>query len=169
MARPHTLPAARALALLRIVTGGILLTAAAGKLVWYKVGGAVAFPVTSAEWQHDLPARLAAWLQLHSEGVPAAVVRDLLLPNGTLVAGIIAWAQVAAGALLLLGLFTRGAAVMAGLVATVLALIATVGGGTDARPYILLVALTLAFIIGNAGETFGWDGVRRERRRDVLL
>jgi len=169
MARPHTLPAARALALLRIVTGGILLTAAAGKLVWYKLGGAVPFPVTSAEWQRDLPARLAAWLQLHSEGVVAAVVRDLLLPNGSLVAGIIAWAQVAAGALLLLGLFTRSAAVMAGLVAAILALIATVGGGTDARPYILLVALTLAFIMGNAGETFGWDGVRRERRRDVLL
>ncbi len=169
MARPHTLPAARALALLRVVTGGILLTAAAGKLVWFKVGGAVPLPVTSVEWQTVLPARLAGWLQLHTEGLVPAIVRDLLLPNGTLVAGVIAWSQVLAGGLLVLGLFTRGASVLSALVAVILALVATVGGSADARPYILLLALALAFVIGNAGETFGWDGVRRERRRDVML
>jgi uncharacterized membrane protein YphA (DoxX/SURF4 family) len=169
MARPHTLPAARALALLRVVTGGILLTAAAGKLVWFRVGGAVPLPVTSVEWQRDLPARLAAWLQLHTEGIAAAIVRDLLLPNGTLVAGLVAWSQVLAGALLVLGLFTRGASLLSALVAAILALVATVGGNADARPYVLLLALAVAFIMGNAGETFGWDGVRRERRRDVVL
>lgn len=169
MARAHTLPAARALAMLRIVTGGILLTAAVGKLVWYKVGGAVPFPVTSVVWQQELPARLAEWLRLHPAGILAAVVRDLLLPNGLLVAGLMAWSQLIAGLLLLLGLFTRGAASLAALVAAILALLATVRGGTDARPYILLCALALAFLIGNAGETFGMDGVRRERRRDRVL
>ncbi len=169
MARAHTLPAARALAMLRIVTGGILVMAAAGKLVWYQVGGVVPFPVTSVVWQQELPARLAEWLRLHPGGIPGAVVRDLLLPNGLLVAGLMAWSQMIAGSLLLLGLFTRAASTLAAAVAGVLALLATVRGGTDARPYILICALALAFMIGSAGETFGMDGVRRERRRDRVL
>ncbi len=169
MARPHKLPAARALALLRIVVGGILLSAASGKLAWYSLGGVLPVPVTSVEWQRDLPARLALWLQTNTEGMGAAIVRDLLLPHGTLVAGLIAWSQLLAGVLLLLGLFTRTAASMSAVVWAILAVLATVQGGTDARPYVLLLTLAIAFVIGNAGETFGWDGVRRERRRDFRL
>lgn len=169
MPRSHTLPAARALALLRIVAGGILLLAASGKMAWYWIAGAVPIPVTSVTWQRDLPARLAAWLQSHPEGVLGSIVRDLLIPNGLLVAGLVAWAQCLAGALLLVGLFTRASAVLAGVVVAFLALMASIQGAVDARPYVLLLALAIALVIGDAGQTYGWDGVRRERRRDFRL
>lgn len=169
MPRSHTLPAARALALLRLVAGGILLLAASGKMAWYWLAGTIPLPVTSVEWQRDLPARLTVWLQSHPTGVLASIVRDLLLPNGLVVAGLVAWAQCLAGALLVVGLFTRASAALAGIVVAFLALLASTQDGNDWRPYVLLLALAIALVIGDAGQTFGWDGVRRERRKDFRL
>lgn len=165
MARPDHTPAAHALALLRILVGGILIVAAFGKMTFYAVGGAVPLPVASAVWQRELPARLALWLQGSSDGVTAAIVRDLLIPNGPLVAGGIAWLQLTAGALLVLGLFTRTAAAASALVAAALTLAASAAGGVDQRPYQLLLAMSIAFIAGNAGHSWGLDAWRAEQRR----
>ena len=169
MPRTHTLPAARALAFLRIVTGAGLLFAAYGKLVIYKFGGVLPLPVTSLHWQVELPTRLAAWLSRHPEGIPAAIMRDLLLPHGPLVAGCIAWSQVVAGALLLVGLRTRIAAALTALVSLALALAAGWSDTNGARPYWMLMALAIALFVGGAGDTMGLDGWRRERRRDREL
>lgn len=169
MIRSHALPAARALALLRIVTGGIFLVAAFGKMTLFKVGGVLPLPVTSLHWQVELPTRLASWLAQHPDGIGAAVVRDLLLPRGALVAGIVAWAQALAGVMLVLGFRTRLAAFLAGLVSLALAIAAGWRDSADTRPYVMLLALSIAFLLGKAGETFGIDGWRRERRRDREL
>lgn len=166
MIRSHALPAARALALLRIVTGGIFLVAAIGKMTLFKLGGMLPVPVTSLHWQVELPTRLAAWLAQHPAGMGAAIVRDLLLPRGALVAGIVAWSQALAGAMLVLGFRTRLAAFLAALVSAALAVAAGWRDSADTRPYVMLLALSVAFLIGNAGETVGVDGWRRERRRD---
>lgn len=165
MTRHPAVPAARALAFLRIVTGGVWLWAAVGKLTLHPVQG-IPVPVVSLVWQRDLPARLAGWLAAHPEGTLAAVVRDLLLPNGPLVAGLVLWAQIVAGVLLVLGLRTTLASLIALAVAGSLAVVAGARGGLEARPYLLLAALALAFLLGRAGETAGLDGWRRERRRD---
>ncbi len=157
--------AARALSFLRVMTGGIFLVAAAGKMAIHVFAGFLPMPVASLGWQLELPARLAAWLASHPTGTLTAIVRDLLIPNGTLVAGMIAWGQTLAGLLLVLGLYTTLASSLAVLVAVTLAVAASVHGAMDARPYAFLIALSLAFIVGRAGETFGVDSWRRERRR----
>ncbi|MES2304775.1 MAG: TQO small subunit DoxD [Gemmatimonadota bacterium] len=166
MTRTYTLPAARALAFLRIATGAGLLLAAWGKLTMYKVGGAVPLPVVALHWQLELPERLALWLASHPTGLWAAVVRDLLLPHGALVAGLIAWAQVIAGVMLLIGLRTRLAATLAVIVSIALALAAGWRDAGDVRPYLMQIMLCIALLIGGAGDTLGLDGWRRERRRD---
>lgn len=169
MPRTNTLPAARALAFLRVVTGAWLLVAAGGKMAMYQVGGALPLPVAALHWQVEFPTRLAAWLSQHPAGITAAIVRDLLLPHGALVAGLIAWSQVLAGILLLIGLRTRIAAALAALVSIALSLAAGWRDPNDARPYVMLVALSIALLIGGAGDTLGLDGWRRERRRDREL
>jgi uncharacterized membrane protein YphA (DoxX/SURF4 family) len=158
--------AARGLTLLRLVAGSIYLYAGAGKLTWYTVAGVIPLPVVSLTWQMELPARLAAWLASHPTGALAAVVRDILIPNGMVVAAAVAWGQAIVGAMLLLGLFTSAASVAAALIAGTLAVAAASQGPVDARPYILLIALCVAFIVGRAGHTAGLDAWRHERRRN---
>ncbi|MFZ9690211.1 MAG: hypothetical protein ACO3DS_10285 [Phycisphaerales bacterium] len=162
MARPDHAPAARALALLRVLVGGILLFASVGKLTLYSVGGLVPLPVASAAWQRGLPARLGLWMQGASDGVGLAIVRDLLIPNGPLVAGSIAWLQFSAGLLLVLGLWTRAAALASAVVAGALALSASASGGVEARPHYLLLAMSLVLIAGKAGHCWGLDAWRAE-------
>lgn len=161
--------AARAIALLRLFLGAVFIVAAVGKFTMYKAGGAIPLPVVSATWQVELPTRLGAWLASHPEGMMAAVVRDLLLPNGHFVAGAVAWVQLLAGAFLVLGLYTRLAAVASAAVAGALAISAASRSDLDARPYVLLVAIAVTVIIGSAGNHFGVDGWRRERRRNREL
>jgi uncharacterized membrane protein YphA (DoxX/SURF4 family) len=166
MTRTHTLPAARALAFLRIATGAGMLLAAYGKLTLFKVGGAIPLPVVTLRWQLELPERLGLWLAQHPTGIWAAVVRDLLLPNGPLVAAMIAWLQVIVGVMLVVGFRTRLAATLGVLVSVGLALAAGWRDATDVRPYLMQIMLCIALLIGGAGDTLGLDGWRRERRRD---
>jgi uncharacterized membrane protein YphA (DoxX/SURF4 family) len=161
--------AARGLTMLRMVVGGIFLYAGAGKMTFHALGGILPLPVTSLTWQLELPARLATWLSTHPTGALAAVVRDILIPNGMVVAAGIAWGQTIVGTLLLLGLFTTTASILAAIIAILLAVAASSRGPMDARQYILLVALCLAFIIGRAGQTAGLDAWRHERRRNREL
>ncbi len=164
MRRTDHLPAARALTLLRVALGGALLWAAFGKFTLYAVAG-IPLPMVRATWQQELPARLGGWLLKHPDGVIGAVVRDLLLPNGAMVAGMIGWLQLLAGACLVVGLFTRAAAFAALLVASALAFAAAAAVQADARAYVLMMLLAVALILGQAGEVWGMDGWRRERRR----
>ena len=83
MTRTDTLPASRALAFLRILTGLGLLFGAYGKFMIFRVAGAVPFPVVALHWQLELPARLATWLVQHPTGMLSAIVRDLLVPHAT--------------------------------------------------------------------------------------
>jgi uncharacterized membrane protein YphA (DoxX/SURF4 family) len=82
------------------------------------------------------------------------------------VAAGVAWGQAIVGVMLLLGLFTSVASVLAALIAATLAVAAASQGPVDARQYILLIALCFAFIIGRAGHTGGLDAWRHERRRN---
>jgi len=169
MLRTHTVPAARALAFLRVVTGAGLFIAGSEKMTIYRVGGVVPLPVTALHWQVELPTRLAAWLPQHPDGLLAAIVRDLLLPRGALVAGGVAWSQVLAGVLLVLGLRTRFAAALSAVVALALSVASGWVDPSATRVYLMLGALSIALFIGRAGDTLGLDGWRRERRRDREL
>ena len=169
MTRSNAMPAARALALLRVVTGVLLVIGAAGKMKFYFVAGLLPVPVTALTWQLELPIQLSAWLAMHHSALLAPVVRDLLLPHGALVAGLLAWTEMCAGVLLALGLQTRAAGVFAELVAG--ALVLSSGGAATAggRFYLFLMIVLLACIVGDAGQVAGLDGWRRERRRDRNL
>ena len=158
-------PAATALTLLRVLTGVIFVVASVGKFTVHFLFGFLPLPIVSAQWQVDLPARLATWLSAHPDGMIAAVVRDVLLPHGLVVAATVAWFQLIAGVLLTVGLFTRVASSLAVLVAGSLAVAAGVRGDLDARPYYLLLAILLALLIGRAGQWWGMDGWRAERQR----
>lgn len=163
------MPAARALALLRVITGVLLVVGAAGKMKFYFVAGLLPVPVTTLNWQLELPIRLSAWLAMHQSALLVPIVRDLLLPNGALVAGLLAWTEVCAGVLLVLGLRTRAAGVLAGLVIGALVLAAGGAATAGGRFYLLLMMVLLTCIVGDAGQVVGLDGWRRERRRDRNL
>lgn len=169
MTRRNTLPAAQALALLRVVSGVLLIVGAAGTMKIYSIAGILPVPVTKLSWQVELPIRLSAWLATHQSGLSAAFVRDLLLPNGALVAGLVTWVELSSGILLVLGLWTRVAGVMAGLVSAALVLAAGGVASAGGRSYLLLMMVLLACVIGDAGQLGGMDGWRRERRRDRNL
>lgn len=163
------MPATRALALLRMITGAIFVVGAANKMTFYAVGGVLPLPVTAFTWQVELPIRLSAWLAVHPTGVSAAIVRDLLLPHGVLAAGLLTWMELLSGLLLLLGLRTRLAAAFAALAAA--ALVLAGGGATSVggRPYLLLLVMLLVCVLGDAGLVGGMDGWRRERSRNREL
>lgn len=152
--------------MLRVVAGGIFLYAGVGKLTLYTMFGGLPVPVTSLQWQLELPARLATWLATHPSGPMSAVVRDVLMPHGIVVAAVVAWGQAITGLLLMIGAFTTLASLLGIVIAITLALAASSRGLLDARQYILLVALCVSFIVGRAGEVVGVDSWRRERRRD---
>lgn len=166
MSRTDTLPAARALALLRIACGAILVIAAVRKMTFYPVAGFLPLPVTALHWQLEMPLRLASWLADHPEGILARIVRDLLLPHGPLVAALLAWGSLFTGLLLVVGARTHLAALVAMVVLAALALSAGGVGGIEARPYLLLILIAVGVLVGDAGQTLGIDGWRRERRRD---
>src|SRR5690606_7557309 len=157
--------AARALTLLRIFLGVIFLVAATGKFQIHRVAGVVPLPMASSQWQVELPERLGGWLADHPDGVTAAVTRDVLIPNGRLVAGAVAWLQLGAGVGLLLGFCTWLAALVAAAVAAALAFSAASRQAVDARPYALLAVMAFTLLIGGAGRYFAVDAWRRERRR----
>jgi uncharacterized membrane protein YphA (DoxX/SURF4 family) len=161
--------AARALTLLRLFLGGVFVVAAVGKFTIHRIGGSLPMPAVSVEWQVQLPARLGTWLAAHTDGMLSAVVRDVLIPNGQFVAGLVAWVQLVAGVLLVLGLYTRLAAFSAAVVAGALAVAAASRSNLEARSYVLLLAIAVAVLIGCAGHHFGVDGWRRERRRNREL
>ena len=163
------MPAARALALLRVVVGVLLIVGAASKMKFHPVAGVLPLPVTALSWQLELPIRLSAWLAMHQSGLLATVVGDLLLPNGALFAGLLVWVELSAGVLLVLGLRTRVASVAAGMVAGALVLSAGGAASVGGRFYLLLMMVLLACIIGDAGQVGGMDGWRRERSRDLNL
>jgi uncharacterized membrane protein YphA (DoxX/SURF4 family) len=77
----------------------------------------------------------------------------------------VGWLQVFAGLGLVLGLYTTIASLAAVLVALALAIAAAARSEPDARGYLLMVWLALAFIGGRAGVVWGLDGWRHERRR----
>ncbi len=169
MPRRDTLPAAQALALLRVVAGVLLIVGAAETMKFYALAGFLPVPVTALSWQLELPMRLSAWLATHQSGLLGAFVRDLLLPNGALVAGLLTWVEVATGVLLVLGLRTRLAAALAGLVSGALVLAAGGVASPGGRTYLLLIMVLLTCVIGNAGQVGGMDGWRRQRSRDRNL
>lgn len=169
MPRSNTLPAAQALALLRVVAGVLLIVGAAGTMKFYAVAGIVPVPVTTLSWQVELPIRLSAWLAMRQSGLLAVFVRDLLLPNGALVAGMLTWVELSSGVLLVLGLRTRVAGVLAGMVSAALVLAAGGVASAGGRAYLLLMMVLLACVIGDAGQLVGMDGWRRERSRDRNL
>lgn len=165
MRRTEHLGAARALAVLRMALGVVLLVSTAGKFTVHRAAGWLPVPVVTAAFQQELPERLGLWWRQHPDGAVGAVVRDLLIPNGRLVAGSIGWLQLLAGLGLVLGLYTTLAALAATLVAVALAIAAAARSEPDARGYLLMVWLALAFIGGRAGVVWGVDGWRAERRR----
>lgn len=165
MRRHDHLPAAQALALLRIALGAVLILSGVGKFTVHRVGGVVPVPAVSAAFQQELPARLQSWASQRPSGAMGAIARDLLIPRGRLVAGVIAWVQLGSGLALVLGLFTTVAAAGAIMVAGALALSAAARSGADARAYALMGLMAVALILGRAGLVWGLDGWRSERRR----
>ncbi len=163
---PHLRAAARALVLLRLMLGLVLLVAGQGKMDMVPVLGPIPLPAVAADWQHELPERLGEWLAAHPDGLSAAVVRDLMIPRGTFFAAIIAWGQLLTGLLLTLGLFTRWAAGGAALLLGMLAMAASQGGSAPGmRFYLVMGVVAVVLALGDAGQTTGLDGWRRERNR----
>ena len=167
--RNHPLQSEIALVLLRLVLGGVLFLAGHAKMVIIKLGGFLPVPIVGAEWQQSLPARVASWAAENPDGALGAIARDLIITNGALFAGLVAWTQLLVGLLLILGLWTRWAALLAGMIAGLLAATAAIRSAGDVRVYLLLGAIALAVLIGNAGLKWGLDGWRSERRRDLDL
>jgi len=144
----------------RIYVGAVFLAAGIGQL-----GHAREWTEPGRSWPTALHAQIAAWIP-HSAWYYRSFELQSVLPHTDLLAPAIGVAHVVIGLALLLGIWTRVAAVVA--MALLLNYVAaegyTVYGAGDPSAYL---ALLLVVWLGRGGETWGLDVVvatRRSRR-----
>lgn len=160
------------LALLRVVVGALVLRAAWPKFTVLWWAGAVPYPVVSAASLTQQTRRLSEL----AAGTPFAwhrdFLRDTVLPHATLASTLQAWAEVAIGVGLILGLLTGLAALVGLLLAANTALAAHVAGTGPGPMHALLIAAMVAFLGSRAGRAWGLDAAihrRASRGARVLL
>lgn len=111
---------------------------------------------------HKLGPILEGWLR---DGKPyafyAPFLRGVVLPNEHLFAGLVTIGEISVGALLLAGLFTRAAALIA-LVLTLSFLLGR-GDGAEANATAPFCIMALALLFGHSGRTLGLDAALADR------
>jgi uncharacterized membrane protein YphA (DoxX/SURF4 family) len=154
-------PAARALAILRVWVGFWFL-----KALWTKMGfGLFGFlPGASDRWIETMPKIIGRQMAENPIGWYKAFVEGTVLPNAATFAHLTALGEVAAGLLLVLGLFTG--------IGSLVALLLTVNYGlatwhmspASQGFHYTLAAVMVALFVGRAGLTWGLDGVLASQR-----
>jgi thiosulfate dehydrogenase [quinone] large subunit len=138
-----------ALTLLRIYLGIVFLLAA-----WPKIQG-------------NFTPRLIGFLErvALAEGHPfyQEFVRQVVLPNAPLFAGLVAWGELLVGGTLVLGLGTRLAATVGLLLTTNYMLAKGAWFWTPSSNDAAFAAIAIGLIVGAAGRTFGLDGLLAKR------
>lgn len=145
--------AEQGLALLRILTGLLILQQAFSHLAWAPV------PVASFTWVDFLQTRLISVAALHPMAFVREAVQNSFLPGVITLAHVLAIAELCVGISILLGFFTvlgclggLGLVVFAGVVFYPL-------GGAIVPLQLLLGALMLVFLVVRAGRRWGFDAV----------
>lgn len=138
-----------ALTFLRIYLGVIFLLSA-----WPKV-------------QEDFTPRLIGFLErvALSSGHPfyQGFVRQVVVPNASLFAGMVAWGELLVGTTLILGLATRISAALACLLTVNYMLAKGAWFWTPSSNDAAYTAIAIALLIGAAGRTMGLDAVLAKR------
>lgn len=149
----------RWLAFLRIAVGLWFLKSLWTKLELEPLAGILPLPAVAARWVGFMPERVAEY----AAGNPLEPYRwflaEVVIPNGTLFAHLTAYAEVAIGIGLVLGLATRWASAV-GLFVAINYLLATFWISQGQMGFhLLLAASMLAFLGGAAGRRWGLDGI----------
>jgi thiosulfate dehydrogenase [quinone] large subunit len=135
---------------LRLFCGWILLTAGLAKLS----GGWLAHP--------ELTRTVLGWLREGSPyGFYVPFLRDVVLPHAQLFAWIVSLGELALGAALIAGLFTRLAA-LGGLVLVINYFLGR-GDGLTANSTAPMLIMLLTCALANPGRTLGLDAALRGR------
>lgn len=138
-----------ALVLLRVYLGGIFLLAALPKLEGDFTPGLVGF------------LRLVALEKGHP--FYQDFVREVVLPNASLFAGLVTWGELLAGVMLLVGLLTRVSAVVTMLLATNYMFAKGAWFWTPSSSDAAFAVISLALLVGAAGRTLGLDAFLARR------
>jgi uncharacterized membrane protein YphA (DoxX/SURF4 family) len=158
------------LVLIRVVTGAVVVAIAWGKFTLASIGRAVPIPYPSVS-QEFLTAQAGRLAEL-AIATPFVghrrLVRDTFLPHASLVGTCQAWAELAVGASLVLGLLT-GLGALVGLVVTLHVGFAAFVTGSGLQPaHWLLSTAMLAFLGSRAGRAWGVDAILRRRAGGLL-
>lgn len=166
MTEPETGTASRVrawpLVIARIYVGTVFAAAGIGQLSrssdWTEPG---------QSWPDALQAQLAQWIP-HSAPWYRAVETILLMPHASLLAPLVSVAHIVVGALLILGFWTQGIALIAAFL--LLNYIAAEGtviyGAGDPTAYL---ALVVTVWLGRAGDTWGLDAILDRGRRAAAV
>ena len=152
------------IALLRIVVGLYFAKALVTKLSVVLVGGFVPLPETSARWLAAMPHIVARQASANPLPFYKQFLEGVVLPHATLFAHLTAWGEAAVGVGLTLGLLTPIAALV-GLFLVMSYGLATQWMSPEQRGFhLVLGAAMLAFLLAQAGQTWGLDGWIGARR-----
>lgn len=157
------------LALIRVVTGAIVLRIAWGKFTLSSIGHAVPipYPTVSPDFIAANSAQLTSLATATPVGWHRSVLETYFLPRSLLVGAVHAWADLAVGLCLLLGLLTGLAALVGLVVALHVSVTAFVVGAAEPLHWFLPAAM-LAFAGSRAGRAWGLDAVLRRRASGAL-
>ena len=158
------------LALVRVATGAVVLAVAWSKftVAWMGRAAPIPYPAVSPEFLAAQAGRLAELATATPLAWHRQLVRDTLLPHATVVGTGQAWAELAVGGSLVLGLFA-GLGALVGLVLTLHVGFAAVVTGAGIQPaHWFLPAAMLAFLGSRAGRAWGLDAILRRRTAGVL-
>ena len=151
------------LAFLRLVVGAWFIKAVWTKLVLAYAGGILPYPVVSPRFLAFHPKRVAEFAADNPIGWYKAFLQETVLPHASLFATLQTYGEVAVGLGLVLGLFTRLAAVI-GLVLSMNYGLATQWMTFGQQGFhLLLISSMIIFLVTGAGRAWGLDAVLRPR------
>jgi uncharacterized membrane protein YphA (DoxX/SURF4 family) len=158
--RPVTITMSRPaewLALLRIVVGLYFVKSLVTKMSVVMIGGILPIPVVSERWLTVMPKIVAKQASENPLSFYKHFLEGVVLPNSNLFAQLTAWGETVVGIGLTLG-FLTGLASLVGLVLVVNYGLATQWMSPGQQGFhLVLFFLMLAFLMGRAGRTWGFD------------
>jgi uncharacterized membrane protein YphA (DoxX/SURF4 family) len=151
------------IAFLRLVVGAWFIKAVWTKLVLAYAGGVLPYPAVSPRFLAFQPKRVAEFAADNPVGWYKAFLQETVLPHASVFATLQTYGEVAVGLGLVLGLFTRLAAVI-GLVLALNYGLATQWMTFGQQGFhLLLISSMIIFLVAGAGRAWGLDAVLRPR------
>jgi uncharacterized membrane protein YphA (DoxX/SURF4 family) len=149
------------IAVLRVVVGAWFLKAVWTKVTLVYIAGVVPYPAVSARFLAFQPKRVAEFAADNPIAWYKDFLQDVVLPHASLFATLQTYGEVVVGLGLVLGLFTRLAAVIGLLLSLNYGLATQWMSFGQQGFHLLLITSMIIFLVAGAGRVWGLDKLLR--------